>query len=224
MCSASIAPLFTHADPDFSSYDLEDEEGIFEERLTTITVSLLASPSPSSSSTKQPHSTVFTISPPPHSATARLKHKLSLSNTPPVQRGVVTPPIQKGMVAGPTALEQSFTRDILKAYTHLLPDAQVGHYSERALDIHNPYSTDLRWELTSSGSPFVRRIADNGIEGRRSQRAERSVSSKGGEIFKANYSVFWMSERRGTTPPRSTSKVNKMASYSLQRLVATKVE
>ena len=191
-------------DPDFSAYELEDEEGIFEEHLTAITISLMGSPSPSSSSTKQPRSTAFSVSPPPHSATARLKHKLSVSNTPPVQRGV----------AEPTTSQQGFTHNILKAYTHLLPDAKVGHYSESHLDIHNPYSSDLHWELSSTVSPFVRRVGDDNTAGARrsGRRAGRDATGgggggRGGEIFKANYSVFWMSERRGITAPHSTTKV-----------------
>ena len=109
--------------------------------------------------------------------------------------------------------QQGFTLDVLKAYTHLLPDAKVGHYSESHLDIHNPYSSDLHWELSSTASPFVRRVADDDTAGSRKsgQRAGRGTGGggggRGGEIFKANYSVFWMSERRGITAPHSISKV-----------------
>ena len=103
--------------------------------------------------------------------------------------------------------QQSLTQDILTAYTHLLPDAVVGHYSEKHLDINNPYSSDLRWELSYSASPFVRKTA--GEDRMRSSRraAGEGRGGGGGEILKANYSVFWVSERKGTTPPQSTSKV-----------------
>ena len=35
----------------------------------------------------------------------------------------------------------------LKAYTHLLPKAKVGHYWE---GLYNPYSSDLHWDLSST--------------------------------------------------------------------------
>ena len=95
----------------------------------------------------------------------------------------------------------------------MLPDAQIGHYSEKHLDIHNPYSTDLEWELSYNASPFVRKVKDSGdgVGGRgkrpNSQEKGGGGGGGGGEIFKANYSVFWVSERRGRTPPNSTSKV-----------------
>ena len=188
---------FVFLELDFSAYELEDEEGTFQKHLTTLNVSLSGSPpqQPSSSNNKRKSkvtSTAFTVSPPDHLATARLKHKLSLSNTPPVQVGVAS--------AG-----RSFPQDILTSYTHLLPDAQVGHYSEKHLDIHNPCSSDLKWELSCSASPFVRKVGSAKRSGQK--MAEGGGGGGGGEIFKANYSVFWVSERQGTTPPRSTSKV-----------------
>ena len=95
----------------------------------------------------------------------------------------------------------------------MLPDAQIGHYSEKHLDIHNPYLSDLEWELSYNASPFVRKVrdTDDGGGGGSNSRGKRPSSQErgggGGEIFKANYSVFWVSERRGVTPPQSTSKV-----------------
>ena len=189
---------FVFLELDFSTYELDDEEGTFQKHLTTLTVSLSGSPpqKPSSSSNKQKSkasSTAFTVSPPHHLATARLKHKLSLSNTPPVRVGVAS-------------VGQSFPQDILTSYTHLLPDAQVGHYSEKPIDINNPYSSDLKWELSCSASPFVRKV---GSTKRSGQKMAEGVGGSGrGEIFKANYSIFWVSERHGTTPPQSISKVS----------------
>ena len=97
----------------------------------------------------------------------------------------------------------------------MLPDAQIGHFSEKHLDIHNPYSSDLEWELTYNASPFVRKVRDTdesgGSRGKRPSSREKGGGGGGGgggEIFKANYSVFWVSERRGITPPQSTSKVS----------------
>lgn len=99
---------------------------------------------------------------------------------------------------------RSIPQDILTSYTHLLPDAQVGHYSEKLLDINNPYSSDLKWELSCSASPFVRKV---GSAKRSGQKMTEGVSGRG-EIFKVNYSTFWVSERHGTIPPQSTSKVS----------------
>ena len=205
---------FVFLELDFSAYELDDEEGTFKQHLTTLTISLSGSPSqkPSSSSNKQKSkrsSTAFTVSPPHHLAMERLKHKLSLSNTPPVRVGVAS--------AG-----RSFLQDILTSYTHLLPDAQVGHYSEKLLDINNPYSSDLKWELSNSASPFVRKA---GIAKRSGQKMAEGEGGRG-EIFKANYSIFWVSERHGTTPPQSTSKVscdtnNKKQPSCMQSLISS---
>jgi hypothetical protein len=209
--------LFYYTEPDFCSFELENEEDMFEEHLTTLTVSLSGSPPATTTSVKKKagSSTAFTVSPPPHTATARLKHKLSLSNTPPVHVGAV--------VAKPSSsLTQGLTQSILTAHTLVLPDTQIGQYSEKHLDIYNPYSSDLEWELSHNASPFVRKVRDTddggGVAGS-SGRGKRPSSREkgeggergrggGGEIFKANYSVFWVSERRGVTPPQSTSKVS----------------
>lgn len=97
------------------------------------------------------------------------------------------------------------------AHTLVLPDTQIGHYSEKHLDIHNPYSSDLEWELSCNASPFMRKVGGSINEGggrKRPGSREKGVGAGGGGgIFKANYSVFWVSERRGITQPHSTSKV-----------------
>ena len=55
--------------------------------------------------------------------------------------------------------------------------------------------------------------SDDGVGGRGKRPNIREKGGGGGggggEIFKANYSVFWVSERRGRTPPNSTSKVSR---------------
>lgn len=212
-------------EPDFSSFELEDEEGVFEEHLTTLIVSLSGSPPTTTATTKNKvgSSTAFTVSPPPHTATARLKHKLSLSNTPPVHVAVAnkSPPSS-------SSLAQGLTQSILTAHTLVLPNARIGHYSEKHLDIHNPYSSDLEWELSYNASPFVRKVRDaddeGGGGGSNSRRKRPSSREReGGEIFKANYSVFWVSERRGVTPPQSTSKVIVVLYTLLQCLLFSQI-
>lgn len=103
----------------------------------------------------------------------------------------------------------------------MLPDAHIGHYSEKHLDIHNPYSSNLEWELSCNVSPFLRKIGGsvNGVGGKKRPSSwEKGVGGggeRGGEIFKANYSVFWVSERRGMTQPQSTSKVIECIQVSM---------
>ena len=201
------------ADLDFSAFELEDEEGIFEKHLSTFAILLSGSSAKSkkkntktSSTAKKSPSMAFSFSPPHLPATARLKHKLSLSNTPPVRVS------EAGHSSSSTAARQpTLSQDILASFTHLLPEAVVGRYSEKHLDIHNPYSADLKWELGTSASPFVRKSAkrSTGQSAAGVENAGSSGDSRGaGEIFKANYSVFWVSERNGITPPKSTSKVH----------------
>ena len=201
----------------FSGFELDDEEGVFEEHLKILLISLSGSP-PSSfnaTSSKGKAASAFTVSPPPHTATARLKHKLSLSNTPPIRVGAAKP-------SSSASLAQGLPRNILTAYTLVLPDAYVGHYSEKHLEIHNPYSSDLEWELSYNASPFVRKVrSSRSSEGRRSHRQEKAAGGGEGEIFKANYSVFWVSERRGTVPPHSTSKVIEARHYMYLFLILT---
>ena len=76
--------------------------------------------------------------------------------------------------------------------------------------------------------PFLRKIGGsvNGVGGRkRPSSQEKGVGGggrgRGGEIFKASYSVFWVSKRRGISQPHSMSKVIDciQVSMSLSRRV-----
>ena len=79
-----------------------------------------------------------------------------------------------------SSLTQGLTQSILTAHTLVLPDAQIGHYSEKHLDIHNPYSSDLEWEPSYNASSFVRKVRDTCIDESGGSRGKRPSSRERG--------------------------------------------
>ena len=195
--------VFHYVELEFNSLEVEDNEQFFEQHLSKISISLsgsLPTESPLNMKSVKTSGVTFDLSPPQQKA-------LSPSHTPLVFGG-----------GRDLTNKQSPSLRILAAHTLTLPDTAVGHYSEKALEIYNPYSSPLHWHLSSVASPFLRNVSINSnyITSNSVYFLVKYVSlmqisgcgGSSGEIFKANYSVFWVHERRGTVLPQQMSKVH----------------
>ncbi|CAI8051329.1 Centrosomal protein of 192 kDa [Geodia barretti] len=120
------------------------------------------------------------------------RQPLSMSfDTPPRTLKMATSPSHSpSKTTPPPAGTVSLSTWIISSLTLLFPDTTSGQRSEKMLDVHNPYSQSLQWKLSSVASPFV-----------------RDAAGSSSSICKANYSVFWVHERKGTVAPTSSAQV-----------------
>lgn len=189
------------SDLELGVFQVEDEERFFEQHLSTTTVVCLSGspsahrseePPPSSSETRASSTASRKIlASPPLPAAEKQQQALRRLKLSPSHANPVSPPPPPPLPPPHRAARSPLGRSlcILPSHTLSLPDTVIGHYSEGALEIHNPYSQPLHWQLSSAASPFVRETARDS-----------------GDILKANYSVFWVSERTGSILPNSTAK------------------